>query len=53
MELRIEELFAQLNADALRFQQDYYSERRHLGELDRRRCADYAEVTAARNLPAA
>ncbi len=53
MELRIEELFAQLNADALRLQHDYYSERRHLGELDRRRCADYAEVTAARNLPAA
>jgi DNA primase len=53
MELRIEELFAQLNADALRFQADYYSERRHLGDLDRRRCADYAEVTAARNLPAA
>jgi DNA primase len=53
MELRIEDLFVQLNADALRFQEDYYSERRHLGELDRRRCADYAEVTAARNLPAA
>jgi DNA primase len=53
MELRIEDLFARLNADALRFQADYYSERRHLGELDRRRCSDHAEVTAARNLPAA
>ena len=53
MEERIETLFLQLNADALRFQEAYYSERRHLHELDQRRCSDFAEVALSRNLPAA
>ena len=46
MERRIEDLFADLNADALRFQHDYYCERRHLGELDQRRCAGFEEILA-------
>jgi DNA primase len=47
MEQRIEALFGELNADALRFQEAYYSERRHLGALDERRRAGFEEVAAA------
>jgi DNA primase len=41
MEARIETLFAELNADALRFQELYYGERRYLHQLDAQRCAGY------------
>jgi DNA primase len=41
MEVRIEALFAQLNADALHFQQLYYGERRYLQQLDAQRCAGF------------
>ena len=41
-ESRIEALFQQLNADALRFQELYYAERKYLQELDQRRCRDVA-----------
>jgi DNA primase len=44
MESRIDSLFADLNGDALRFQDLYYNERRYLTELDSRRCAGYEEV---------
>ena len=44
MEQRIDQLFARLNADALRFQEAYYSERRYLGELDQRRRAGFEEI---------
>jgi DNA primase len=44
MEMRIEGLFAELNADALRFQEAYYSERRYMQDLDQRRCAGYDEI---------
>jgi DNA primase len=44
MEMRIEALFSELNADALRFQEAYYSERRYLQDLDQRRCAGYDEI---------
>jgi len=44
MEMRIEGLFSELNADALRFQEAYYSERRYLHDLDQRRCAGYDEI---------
>jgi hypothetical protein len=37
MEERIDRLFTTLNAEALRFQSSYYSERRYLEALDRRR----------------
>jgi DNA primase len=47
MEERIDQLFASLNTDALRFQEAYYSERRYLGELDQRRCAGYEEILAS------
>jgi len=50
MEQRIEALFHELNADALRFQADYYNERRCLEHLDLQRCAGF-ELSAA--LPAA
>ncbi|HYP03353.1 MAG TPA: DNA primase [Cyanobium sp.] len=50
MEARIDGLFASLNGDALRFQADYYTERRHLDALDLRRRAGYEEILA---LPAA
>ena len=46
MEGRIEELFQALNADALRFQEAYYSERRYLEALDQRRRAGYEEIVA-------
>jgi DNA primase len=41
-ESRIEALFQQLNADALRFQELYYAERKYLTELDQRRCRTVA-----------
>ncbi|MCP9809554.1 DNA primase [Cyanobium sp. HWJ4-Hawea] len=47
MENRIEGLFAELNGDALRFQELYYKERRYLEELDARRRACYAGVVQA------
>jgi DNA primase len=50
MEQRIDQLFAGLNADALRFQEAYYTERRYLDSLDQRRCAAYEEIVA---IPAA
>jgi DNA primase len=46
MEERIGQLFSLLNADALRFQEAYYSERRYLDALDLRRCASYDEILA-------
>ncbi len=46
MEQRVEALFAQLNADALRFQESYYAERRHLSELDQHRCTRLGEHAA-------
>ncbi|MDB4337108.1 DNA primase, partial [bacterium] len=39
MEGRIQEMFEQLNADALRLQELYYSERKHIQHLDQQRCA--------------
>ncbi len=47
METRIDALFSELNRDALRFQELYYSERRHIGHLDRQRCSDLAETLRA------
>ena len=44
METRIHELFDALNADALRFQQAYYAERRYLDQLDDGRRAGYEEI---------
>jgi DNA primase len=46
MESRIEALFSELNSDALRFQELYYNERKHLEHLDSQRCAGYEEVMA-------
>ncbi|MFZ9464104.1 MAG: toprim domain-containing protein, partial [Vulcanococcus sp.] len=37
METRIEAMFADLNSDALRFQQLYYNERKHIAHLDQQR----------------
>ncbi|RZO12283.1 MAG: DNA primase, partial [Synechococcus sp. MED-G135] len=42
MEQRIHALFEDLNADALRFQELYYCERKHIAHLDEQRCAGYA-----------
>ncbi len=42
MEQRIQTLFETLNADALRFQELYYSERKHIAHLDQQRCAGYS-----------
>ena len=42
MEQRIQGMFEDLNAEALRFQELYYSERRHIQHLDQQRCAGYA-----------
>ena len=46
MEVRIEALFAELNGDALRFQELYYNERKHLEHLNFQRRAAYGEVLA-------
>ena len=50
MEQRIDALFQSLNSDALSFQEAYYSERRYIGALDRRRCAGLEEVVATPQL---
>ncbi len=47
METRIHALFDALNGDALRFQEAYYSERRHLNQLDDGRRAGYEEILGA------
>jgi DNA primase len=47
MEVRIEALFSELNADALRFQELYYGERRYLSELDAHRRAGYGAGMAS------
>ena len=41
MEQRIEQMFQELNRDALHFQDLYYSERKHILHLDQQRCAGY------------
>ena len=46
MEGRIHDMFEKLNADALRLQELYYSERKHIQHLDQQRCAGY-EVAVA------
>ena len=49
METRIQALFDDLNRDALRYQELYYTERKHISHLDEQRCAGYS---AAEQLPA-
>ncbi len=39
METQIDEMFKELNSDALNFQSLYYSERKHIKFLDQQRCA--------------
>jgi len=48
MESRIDAMFADLNSDALRFQELYYNERKHIAHLDAQRRAGYEEVAASR-----
>ncbi|QNI58714.1 DNA primase [Synechococcus sp. BIOS-U3-1] len=47
MEQRIHVMFEDLNAEALRFQKLYYSERRHIQHLDQQRCAGYASQSSS------
>ena len=47
MEQRIHVMFEDLNAEALRFQELYYSERRHIQHLDQQRCAGYASQSSS------
>jgi hypothetical protein len=47
VEERIDQLFASLNTDALRFQEAYYAERRYLNQLDDGRRAGYEETLTA------
>ena len=44
METRIDAMFADLNSDALRFQELYYNERQHIAFLDEQRCAGFDEL---------
>ncbi len=46
MESKIQQLFDELNRDALRYQELYYSERQHIHYLDNQRCAGYTSVVA-------
>ena len=39
MEVKIEEMFEKLNVEALKFQDLYYAERKHIDFLDKQRCA--------------
>ncbi len=41
METRIDMMFEELNGDALRFQELYYSERKHIVYLDKQRCSGF------------
>jgi DNA primase len=54
MEARIEAMFADLNGDALRFQELYYNERQHIAHLDQQRRAGFEDVLQeqADSLPA-
>ncbi len=52
MESRIDSMFAALNSDALRFQELYYNERKHIAHLDSQRCAAHEEVVSIRSDPA-
>ena len=44
MEVRIQTLFEDLNSDALRYQQLYYSERKHILHLDEQRRGGFGKV---------
>ena len=43
MEQRIQSLFEELNRDALRYQELYYSERKHISHLDQQRCRGFGD----------
>ena len=43
MEQRIQALFDELNRDALRYQELYYCERKHIHHLDQQRCSGYSD----------
>ena len=47
MEARIHQLFDDLNQDALRYQELYYTERKHIAFLDQQRCAGYTATAEA------
>jgi len=51
MERRIQIMFEELNADALRFQELYYTERKHLAHLDQQRCAGYSTPVVEQTEP--
>ena len=44
MEKRIDNMFKELNTDALHFQELYYSERKHILYLDKQRCSGFIET---------
>jgi DNA primase len=48
METRIDAMFADLNSDALRFQELYYNERQHIAFLDEQRRAGFDELMLQR-----
>ncbi|MBM5790186.1 MAG: DNA primase [Cyanobacteria bacterium M_surface_10_m1_298] len=52
MESRIDSMFADLNRDALRFQDLYYNERKHIAHLDSQRRASYEETLSEESLSA-
>jgi DNA primase len=51
MEARIEAMFVDLNSDALRFQELYYNERKHIAHLDSQRRAGYEAVLQSQSDP--
>ena len=44
METRIDAMFTDLNCDALRFQELYYNERKHIAHLDDQRRAGFEDL---------
>ena len=47
MESRVMEMFESLNIDALKFQELYYAERKHILFLDSQRCSTYNEASSS------
>ena len=41
--IEIDELFQDLNSDAIKFQELYYSERQHINYLDKQRCGEFVQ----------
>tara|TARA_Y100001968_G_scaffold3388_1_gene2883 strand:+ start:4083 stop:6119 length:2037 start_codon:yes stop_codon:yes gene_type:complete len=44
METQIDNMFLELNSDAINFQKLYYTERKHISSLDQQRCGNFFKI---------